>query len=240
MKAKVKLSARDKILRTVMIALFCALAFAAMFLFRINVSFLTFDIKDCIITIGGLLFGPVAAVVISAVVALLEFISPVSDTGVYGLLMNFVSSAAFAGIAALIYRLRRDLLGAVIGLVSAVFGMTAIMLCMNLLVVPLYTPGVDTATVAAMLPTLILPFNLTKAVMNAALVLVLYKPVSIALKYAHVKLPGQQASDAGKNKSIRTNVLMTVAGLLLIIASLILFFVLLGGQIDWFVDLGAK
>ena len=154
MKEKVKFTAQDKILRMVMVALFCALSYAVTLVFRINVSFLTFDIKDCMITIGGLLFGPLAAVSISAVTALLEAIT-VGDTGFYGLLMDFVSSASFAVVASLIYRYRRDLIGAVIGLVSAIFCMTAVMLGMNLLIVPLYTPGVSVAVVAKMLPTLI-------------------------------------------------------------------------------------
>ena len=238
MKEKVNLSAKDKILRMVMIALFCALAFAVMPLFRINVVFLTFDVKDAIITIGGLLFGPWAAVIISAVTALLEFLT-IGDTGFYGLLMDFVSSASFAVVAALVYRFRRDLLGAVIALVSAIFSMTAVMLCMNLLIVPLYTPGVTVAVVAQMLPTLILPFNLTKAVLNAALVMILYKPVSIALRYARVRIAGAKmeiktATDA------KTNLLVTVAGFALVAASLILFFVILGGEAEWFVNLWAK
>ena len=238
MKNKIKTSAKERILRMVMIALFCALAFAVMPLFRINVVFLTFDIKDAIITVGGLLFGPLAAVIISAVTALLEFLT-IGDTGVYGLLMDFVSSASFAVVAALIYRFRRDLLGAVIGLLAAVFSMTAIMLCMNLLIVPLYTPGVTVATVAGMLPTLILPFNLTKAVLNAALVMILYKPVSIALRYARVKIAGasMETKIAADKK---TNLLITVAGLALVAASLILFFVILGGDAEWFVNLWEK
>ena len=235
MKEKVKFSAQDKILRMVMVALFCALSYAVTLLFRINVTFLTFDIKDCMITIGGLLFGPWASVSISAVTALLEGIT-VGDTGFYGLLMDFVSSASFAVVASAIYHYRRDLLGAVIGLVSAIFCMTAIMLGMNLLIVPLYTPGVDVATVAKMLPTLILPFNLTKAVMNAALVLILYKPVATALRYARVKLPGAAQSAAPSKRSWHTTLLLTLAGILLIVASLILFFVLLGGSMDWFVN----
>ena len=219
MKEKVKFSAQDKILRMVMVALFCALSYAVTLLFRINVTFLTFDIKDCMITIGGLLFGPWAAVSVSAVTALLEAIT-VGDTGFYGLLMDFVSSASFAVVA------------------SAIFCMTAIMLGMNLLIVPLYTPGVDVATVAKMLPTLILPFNLTKAVLNAALVLILYKPVSTALRYARVKLPGGSQPAAPIKGSWRTNLLITLAGALLVAASLILFCVFLGGQIDWFVKPG--
>ena len=237
MKEKVKFTAQDKILRMVMVALFCALSYAVTLLFRINVTFLTFDIKDCMITIGGLLFGPWAAVSVSAVTALLEAIT-VGDTGFYGLLMDFVSSASFAVVASAIYHYRRDLFGAVIGLVSAIFCMTAIMLGMNLLIVPLYTPGVDVATVAKMLPTLILPFNLTKAVLNAALVLILYKPVSTALRYARVKLPGGSQPAAPIKGSWRTNLLITLAGALLVAASLILFFVFLGGQIDWFVKPG--
>ena len=235
MKEKVKFTAQDKILRMVMVALFCALSYAVTLVFRINVSFLTFDIKDCMITIGGLLFGPLAAVSISAVTALLEAIT-VGDTGFYGLLMDFVSSASFAVVASLIYRYRRDLIGAVIGLVSAIFCMTAVMLGMNLLIVPLYTPGVSVAVVAKMLPTLILPFNLTKAVMNAALVLILYKPVATALRYARVKLPGGSQSAAPVKGSWKTTLLLSLAGVLLIAASLILFVVLLGGSIDWFAN----
>lgn len=238
MKNNIRTSAKERILRMVMIALFCALAFAVMPLFRINVVFLTFDIKDAIITVGGLLFGPLAAVIISAVTALLEFLT-IGDTGVYGLLMDFVSSASFAVVAALIYRFRRDLLGAVVGLLAAVFSMTAIMLCMNLLIVPMYTPGVTVATVAGMLPTLILPFNLTKAVLNAALVMILYKPVSIALRYARVKIAGasMETKIAADKK---TNLLITIAGVALVVASLILFFVILGGEAEWFVNLWAK
>ena len=238
MKERTKLTAKDRILRMVMVALFCALAFAVMPLFRINVMFLTFDIKDAIITIGGLLFGPVAALIISAVTALLEFVT-IGDTGVYGLLMDFVSSASFAVVAALIYRFRRDLLGAVIGLVAAVFAMTAVMLGMNLLVAPLFNPALDRATVTAMLPTLILPFNLTKAVLNAALVLILYKPVSIALRYARVKIAGAKM-ETKMVTDTKTNLLITLAGLALVAASLILFFVILGGEAEWFVNLWAK
>ena len=238
MKNNIRTSAKERILRMVMIALFCALAFAVMPLFRINVVFLTFDIKDAIITVGGLLFGPLAAVIISAVTALLEFLT-IGDTGVYGLLMDFVSSASFAVVAALIYRFRRDLWGAVIGLLAAVFSMTAIMLCMNLLIVPLYTPGVTVAVVAGMLPTLILPFNLTKAVLNAALVMILYKPVSIALRYARVKIAGA-SMETKISADKKTNLLITIAGLALVVASLILFFVILGGEAEWFVNLWAK
>ena len=81
-------------------ALLCALAYICEFVFRIKVSFLTFDAKDAIIAIGALAFGPVSGVAMSLVVALLELVT-VSETGFYGFLMNFLSSAVFSVIPAL-------------------------------------------------------------------------------------------------------------------------------------------
>ena len=57
MKNKARMSAKERILRMVMIALFCALAFAVMPLFRINVMFLTFDIKDAVITVPAYFYS---------------------------------------------------------------------------------------------------------------------------------------------------------------------------------------
>ena len=71
------------------IAFFSALAYIVSFLTGfIKVQFLTFDAKDCIITIGALSLGPVAGVLTAAIVALLEFMLS-STTGPWGLLMNF-------------------------------------------------------------------------------------------------------------------------------------------------------
>ena len=83
------------------IAMLSALAFLARLVFKIPVSFLTFDIKDSIIALGGMIFGPVSGVVIALLVSLIEMI--ISETGPIGFVMNFISSAAFAGTAALIY-----------------------------------------------------------------------------------------------------------------------------------------
>ena len=76
--------------KLVVSAMFCAMAYVAMFVFRFKVSFLTFDFKDVFISILSLLYGPVYGVMSAAVVALLELVT-VSDTGWYGLVMNFSS-----------------------------------------------------------------------------------------------------------------------------------------------------
>ena len=49
---------RENLLRMVIVAVFCALAYACQFVFRIHVSFLTFDAKDAVMAIGAMIFGP--------------------------------------------------------------------------------------------------------------------------------------------------------------------------------------
>lgn len=236
-------SIKQSIYRMVVMAIFVALAYATMFVFRFNVTFLTFDLKDVFLTIGGLLFGPIAAVVMSLLVALLELIT-VGDTGFYGFIMNFVSSAVFTSVCALVYKYRKKLSGAVIGLVTAVVVMTGVMMMMNLFVTPLYMAGTTAGDVAKMIPTLLLPFNLTKAIFNAALVLLLYKPVSRTLKAAKLmpssnhsseELSGRPAVNAANHKrlNLKNTLWALLIGLLLLAISVVAFVFVLHGEMEW-------
>lgn len=168
--------------RMVALSVFAALAYGVTFVLRIKVGFLTFDAKDAVLTIAALIYGPVAGVVASLLTALLELLT-VSDTGLYGFLMNFTSSAVFSAMAAWLYRLRRRPAHAAISLYTAALTMTGAMLLMNLAITPFYM-GVERGQVVAMLPTLLLPFNLAKGLMNAALAMLLYKPTVTALRRA--------------------------------------------------------
>jgi riboflavin transporter FmnP len=222
-----------------MAALFCALAFASTCVLRINVMFLTFDSKDAIITIAGLLFGPVYSLSISLVVSIIEFIS-IGDTGFWGFLMDFLSTAIFSTTCALIYKYKKNIKGAVIGLVASVFTMTAFMLLFNLFIVPLYTPNYTTATVAQMVPTLFLPFNLTKATLNAALVLILYKPASIAMKATRVLPPSavnlstqsHEDTKERRKRNLKFSLIVSAAGLVVAVLCIVVFFVFLGGSFE--------
>ena len=189
------------------IAMLSALAFLARLIFKIPVSFLTFDIKDSIIALGGMIFGPVSGVVIALLVSLIEMI--ISETGPIGFVMNFISSAAFAGTAALIYKFKRTFNGAIIGLFSAVGTTTAVMLLMNLLLTPIYQE-VPVEVVIGMLPTLFLPFNFAKTLLNAAIVMLIYKPVVIALRKARI-LEGKPMDTKFGKESVITIVVSAVS-----------------------------
>ncbi len=220
----------DKLRRLTAVAMFCALAYICMFVFRIKVSFLTFDAKDAVITIGAMFFGPLTALIMSAVVAVMELIT-VSDTGPYGCIMNFISSAAFSVTASLIYKYRRKLSGAIIGLFSAVLSVTACMMVANLLITPFYS-GLSISEVGAMIPTLLLPFNLTKAFLNASLVLMLYKPVTRALRvsgFIHIPSPESHA------KSRKMTIIIAIIAVVLVISSITVFITLLNGQFELYI-----
>ena len=211
--------------RMVVVAVFCALAYACQFVFRIHVSFLTFDAKDAVMAVAAMIFGPVWGVVMSLLVATLEFLT-LSGTGIYGFIMNFASSAAFTAICAGVYKHKRTMAGAVAGLAAAVLGMTALMMLLNLIVTPYYMTGGSVAAVVELIPTLLLPFNLTKSLMNAGLVLVLYKPISVALKKARILHGGPDHFHFDKK-----TVAVLIAGLALIALCVVVFLVVLHGNI---------
>ena len=220
-----KRSKTMNIRRLTMIGLFTALAYVVMVLIHFPVPpMLTLDLKDTVITLCGLCFGPLAAVFAGIVVPFLELITGVSDTGLYGFLMNAIGTLSFSVTVSLIYKFRKNMFGAVLGLVSGVFAMTAVMLLFNLVITPWYL-HISVAEVRQMIPTLLLPFNLVKAVLNAALVMLLYKPVSTALQ----RMGFLPRSEHSYRLDWRT-VTAIVISLVLVVAAFVVVFQVLGGS----------
>lgn len=193
------------------IALFTALAYAVTLIFRIDVSFLTFDAKDAIVCIAALILGPGAGAIITVLVATIEQIS-VGNTGIWGYIMNILSTGTFSIVAGFIYSKRRNLIGVAFSLSSAVVSTVIMMILCNILIVPLYMQGADVQTVIKLIPTLLLPFNITKAFLNAGIVLALYKPLITALRSARL-IPESETGEGVNKKSFWS------------IRSLIIFFI---------------
>ena len=225
MQTKHKLNVR----KMALLAVFAAIAFAVTLVFRINVGFLTFDAKDSIVCIAAMIFDPLSGVVISMLIATIEQLA-VGDTGFWGWLMNFASTATFSFVAGAIYHKRRTIVGVVFALVSSVIATVAVMILCNLLITPIYMK-VDVGQVIALIPTLLLPFNLTKAILNAGLVLALYKPLINALRGAKLLPASKSASQQKSFWSVRTLIVLLVA-IMLILASVVYMVFGLNGQID--------
>ena len=178
-------SRRSKTMMLAILGVLCALAYVVLLFVRIPaVMFLKYEPKDVIITIAGFLFGPLASIAVSVVVSLIEMVT-ISDTQIIGFVMNVLSSVSFAGTAAVIYKHKRTLGGAVAGLAVGTIAMVIIMLLWNYLITPLYM-HVPRSDVAGMLFPVFLPFNLVKGLLNAAITLLIYKPVVRGLTRAHL------------------------------------------------------
>ena len=171
---------------------------------------------------AGFVFGPVAALGVALAESLLEMVT-LSDTGFWGALMNFAGSATFAVTAAVIYKYNKSFKGAVIGLTAAVFSMTAVMLLMNLLITPIYA-HTDVKTVIGMIIPLLLPFNLIKSVLNAAIAFILYKPISQALKSIHLLPKKDDDFKVGKKSVIG----LVIASCIIIISIAVVLMVFKG------------
>lgn len=199
MSTETKRTARMDTKKLTTLAVMCAIAFAVMAVGRIPISplpFLKYDPKDIVIVIGGFIYGPMSAVMMSAVVSLIEMVT-VSDSGPIGLVMNVLSTCAFACTATLIYKKKQTMSGAVIGLISGVGVATIVMLLWNFFITPFYM-GVTREAVEEILVPMILPFNLIKYGINAALALLLYKPIVTALRRAHLVPESTGGGQTGK------------------------------------------
>ena len=124
--------------KMVLLAMLAAVAYMMVTLIRVPVVlFLKYEPKDVIITIGGFLLGPMAAFITSLLVSLLEMVT-ISETGPIGTIMNLISTCSFACTAAIIYKKKHTLKGAVIGLAVGSVVMVVTMMLWNWLISPLY------------------------------------------------------------------------------------------------------
>lgn len=199
------------------ISMLCALAYVAAVVGRIPlVLFLKYDPKDIIIVIGGLIFGPFASFTITVIVSVVQMFTT-STTGILGCIMNIISSCSFACPAALIYQKKHKLSGAMLGLFCGWGCQVAVMMLWNYLIAPIYMGYPREAVVELLIPAF-LPFNLIKGGLNAAITMILYKPVVTALR----RLNLIELNPYSEKRRVHIGVLLVA--LLIIITCVLLIF----------------
>lgn len=161
-----------------------------------SLPFLKYDPKDVILTTAGFIFGPLVAILAAVIEVVVEMVT-FSESGPWGAVMNIIATLSFSGIAAAIYHRKRTTKGAVLSLVCAVLSLTVVMALWNLVVTPIYT-GFPRAEVIKLMPVII-PFNLIKGGVNAALIILLYKPIKSALAGAGLTEEVQTGKNATWN-----------------------------------------
>jgi len=232
--------------KLVILAMLSALAYGIMVYGRIPVltvpPFLKYDPKDVIFALGGFIFGPLPVLAMSVVVSFVEMITVSSDIALGGLLggligftMNVLSTCAFACTASYIYMKLRSLKGAIIGLISGWILASVVMVLWNYIMTPIYlallnhglsdmevfTQSINDMrpVVAKMLIPVFLPFNLLKGGLNAAITMLVYKPVRAGLSKSRL-LP--VVEEAGSPHRVHVGVMVVsffvlLTGILLIL-----------------------
>ena len=200
------------------IGMLCAITYVIMAVGRIPVIlFLKYDPSDVIVTLGGLIWGPMTSCIVSVIVATIEMIT-VSDTGILGCIMNIVQTVSFACTASAIYKKKRTMSGAVIGLFVGCVTTVSVMMLWNYLITPLYMGYPREAVVELLLPAF-LPFNLLKSVLNSAITFLLYKPVITALrKSGYVAVSEKENSKQKRNGLILLAVMIIITCILIILS----------------------
>ena len=184
---KARVETRQLATMAMLVALAYVVTVVTRFPLMAAADFLKYDPKDVVILIGAYIYGPMAGAAMTIATCFIEMIT-VSEAGIYGFIMNVVASWAFVLPAAFVYHRRRTMGGAIAGLALGVAAMAATMVLWNYIITPIYQ-GWPREQVAGMLATVFLPFNLIKGVLNAALALMLYQPVTNALRRSRLLPP---------------------------------------------------
>ena len=204
------------------VGIFSALAAVVSFLTSfLKIGFLSIDVGDVVIVIASFIYGPVAGVIVSLISAAASFLY--SGTGFWGFIMDFASSAAFVFVASFIYSRKRSFKSAIIGIGVSVITTTAFMIPMNILITPLYTKA-PTEYVVSLIPTLLLPFNFAKTLLNGAAALVIYKPLVRAMRAAKLAPPSKsEPSEKPASPSRRPTVMALIVAAVAVAVAVTVF-----------------
>lgn len=183
------------------VSMLSVIAFILMF-FEIGIpifpEFLKIDFSNVPVLIGTFAYGPVTGVAIELFKNLLHLVFKNQTAGI-GELADFLVSSSFVLAAGYIYKYRKTLIGAIIGLTAGTLAMGIVGSVLNYYVfLPLYQVvlGLPMNTIIGMgtkinsnitdLRTLIvysiLPFNLFKGAVLSVITFLFYKKVSPILK----------------------------------------------------------
>ena len=136
--------------------------------------FLTYDPSLVPAMVCGFAYGPGAGFVVGAIAAVIHGL--ILGEWV-GSLMNICATLFFVVPAALIYRKKHTLQGAIAGLIVGVVTATLGGVVANLTIGVAFWYGTPDAIMPLILPAVV-PFNLIKTVLNSLLTLIVHKAIS--------------------------------------------------------------
>ena len=161
------------------LAMMTAISLVLLLLIRLPwpaAPFLEYDPADVPIYITAFAFGPLEGLLVTLVVCVIQAFV-LGGNGLSGCIMHFVATGIVVVVIGLMYRRNKSKKTAVAALITGVILTTIIMCIMNLIITPIFM-GAPRSAVLAMIPTVIIPFNLVKSGVNSLLTFILYKRIS--------------------------------------------------------------
>ncbi|MDO5112568.1 MAG: ECF transporter S component [Clostridia bacterium] len=175
-----------KVKRLVQLGLLTAISIVLVYLVRFPIfpaaAYLEYDMADVPILIGTFLFGPWWGLMLTFTVSLLQWLLVSPASGWVGFLMHFCATGTNVLFAGFIYHRNHTIRGAILGMLVGAAAQVLMMIPLNL-IFTVHFNGAPREAVVAMLPTVIIPFNLIKVGLNGLLTFLLYKKVGKLLKF---------------------------------------------------------
>lgn len=176
-----------KIKKLTVMAMLVAVSIVLVYLIHFPIfpaaPFLEYDPADIPILIGTFAYGPLAGMVLTLVACLVQGFTVSAHSGLYGILMHFISTATLVLVAGIIYRVKHTKWGAVLALAAGTVAMAMVMIVGNYFITPFFmsagaTYAATQQFVVTILVPVVLPFNLIKAGVNSVITFLIYKAIS--------------------------------------------------------------
>ena len=164
------------------IGVMSALSFILMLTVRfpLFLPFLIYEPGDIPILIISFLYGPLPALIATAILSI--FMALFTGLGgAFGAFMHFIATGTLVATAGFIYKKYHSRKGAVVSLLIGSLSMTALMAVANILLNPIFYGIPHEQTMKMLLPGII-PFNLTKALINSGITVFVYKKIADFLR----------------------------------------------------------
>lgn len=139
-----------------------------------SAGWLEYDLGDIPILLTAIVAGPIPALFTLLITVLIEMVT-ISKGGFWGMIMHLLATGSMILILSAIYRRRPTNKSLIAGLVMAALTLVAVMIPMNLVITPLFMPGMSARDVLPMIVPILLPFNLMKGLLHGLIVFSLYK-----------------------------------------------------------------
>lgn len=142
---------------------------------------LKLNFSDLPTLLASFMFGPVSGIVVNAVKVGITLLARGTSSGFVGDISNLISGTLYALTAGIIYKIRKDKIGAILALAAGSFVFCiSMILCNAFILLPAYGITEKTAIVPLLLWTLL--FNVIKTVATSLLTFLLYKKTHLLMQ----------------------------------------------------------